>query len=200
MEVISAEFEAFASDPAGWPPAGPVEIAFAGRSNVGKSSLINVLLSRRKLARTSATPGRTRGLVFFRVQPASGPPLRFVDLPGYGWARVARRERLGWQSIVESYVERRDTLALVIVLCDARRGAQAEERELLEWLAALGRPARVVATKMDEIPRTRRAAVLADLRRELGLVVTPVGFSAREDMGRDALWRTIVATARRSQD
>src|SRR5690349_15609226 len=83
IEVSSAEFEAFATDPAGWPPAGPKEIAFAGRSNVGKSSLINLLASRRHFARTSSTPGRTRGLVFFRVQPASGPPLRFVDLPGF---------------------------------------------------------------------------------------------------------------------
>src|SRR5262245_55686046 len=200
MEVISAEFEAFATDPAGWPPAGLPEIAFAGRSNVGKSSLVNLLASRRNLARTSSTPGRTRGLVFFRIEPAPGPPLRFVDLPGYGWARVARGERLGWRRLVEAYVERRDTLALVLVVIDARRGGEVEERDLLEWLAALGRPARVVATKIDQIPRTRRAAVVANLRRELGLVVTPIGFSAREGLGRDALWQTIRAAAQGSSD
>src|SRR5215467_9335976 len=138
--VKEAVFEALAVDAKSWPPEGPPEIAFAGRSNVGKSSLINALAGRRGLARTSSTPGRTRGLVFFRIEPQDAPPLRFVDLPGYGYAQASKKERAAWRPMVERFVERRGTLRLVVVLVDARRGLQQSDDELLEWLHAIGRP------------------------------------------------------------
>src|SRR5262249_39109132 len=153
------ELEAFAVSAAGWPPPGPPEFAFAGRSNVGKSSLINALTQRRELARVSSTPGKTRGLAFFRVQPAGRPPVRLVDLPGYGFARVSKRERKGWRPLVEEYVIDRPQLRQVVVLVDARRGASAADLELCEWLRSLGRPYLIVLTKIDELPATQRGSV-----------------------------------------
>jgi GTP-binding protein len=179
--VKDAVFEALAVDPTSWPAEGPLEVAFAGRSNVGKSSLINALTGRRGLARTSSTPGRTRGLVFFRVEAQDAPPLRFVDLPGYGYAQASKKERAAWRPMVESYVERRGTLALVVVLVDSRRGIQPADDELLEWLDAVGRRAVVVFTKLDELPRTRR-----------NLPRGAIGFSILEKRGTDDLWQAIL--------
>jgi GTP-binding protein len=192
-QVLTAEFEALAVDPTSWPAEGAPEIAFAGRSNVGKSSLINALVQRRKLARTSTTPGRTRGLVFFRVEPAGGPSLRFVDLPGYGHAQVAKSERAAWRPMVEAYIERRQALALVVVLVDVRRGLAGADRELVEWLASLQRAFVVVMTKLDKLPRTGRLAALAAAERELGR--KPLGVSVTEGLGTDELWRLVLARA-----
>jgi GTP-binding protein len=179
--VKDAVFEALAVDPASWPAEGPPEIAFAGRSNVGKSSVINALVARRGLARTSQMPGRTRALVFFRVETRDAPPLRFVDLPGYGYARASKRDRAGWRPLVERYLERRGTLRLVVVLVDARRGLQAADEELLEWLAACDRPAALVFTKLDALPRNRRQ-----------LPARAIGFSLPEKLGVDDLWAAIL--------
>ena len=179
--VKDAVFEALAVDVKSWPPEGAPEIAFAGRSNVGKSSLINSLAQRRGLARTSSTPGRTRGLVFFRIEMQDAPPLRFVDLPGYGYAKASKKERAAWRPMVEGYVERRGTLRLVVVLVDARRGLQPSDDELLEWLDSIGRPFVVVFTKLDQVPRNRRS-----LPRGV------IGFSLLENVGTDDLWRAIL--------
>jgi GTP-binding protein len=179
--VKDAIFEALAVDQKSWPEEGPPEIAFAGRSNVGKSSLINALAQRRGLARTSSTPGRTRGLVFFRLDVQDSPPLRFVDLPGYGYAQASKKERAAWRPMVERYVERRGTLKLVVVLVDSRRGLQPSDDELLEWLDASGRPFVVVFTKLDQVPRTKR-----NLPRSV------IGFSLLEHLGTDDLWRAIL--------
>src|SRR5262249_52111067 len=179
--VKDAVFEALAVDPKSWPAEGPPEVAFAGRSNVGKSSVINALTGRRGLARTSSAPGRTRGLVFFRVEVQDAPPMRFVDLPGYGYAQTSKKERAAWRPMVEKFVERRGTLRLVVVLVDSRRGIQPADEELLEWLDAIGRPAQVVFTKLDEIPRTRRQ-----------LPQHVIGFSVLEKRGSDDLWRAIL--------
>jgi len=183
--VKEAIFEALAVDPKSWPAEGPPEVAFAGRSNVGKSSLINALVGRRGLARTSSMPGRTRGIVFFRVDlrigPVDAPPLRFVDLPGYGYAQASKKERAAWRPMVESFIERRGTLRLVVVLVDARRGIQTADDELLEWLDSVGRRAVVVFTKLDQLPRTQRK-----------LPRGAVGFSILEKAGADDLWRSIL--------
>jgi GTP-binding protein len=179
--VKEAVFEALAVDPQSWPPEGPPEIAFAGRSNVGKSSLINALVGRHGLARTSSTPGRTRGLIFFRIEPRDTPPLRLVDLPGYGYAQASKKERAAWRPMVETYVEQRKALCLVVVLVDARRGLQPADEELLEWLESVGRRAVVVFTKIDELPRTRR-----------NLPRGAIGFSLPEKCGTDDLWRAIL--------
>jgi GTP-binding protein len=179
--VKQAIFEALAVDQKSWPPEDAPEIAFAGRSNVGKSSLINALAGRRGLARTSSTPGRTRGLVFFRIETQDAPPLRFVDLPGYGYAQASKKERAAWRPMVESYVERRGALRLLVVLIDARRGLQPSDEELLEWLDSIDRPYVVVFTKLDQVPRTKR-----NLPRGV------IGFSLLENLGTDDLWRAIL--------
>ena len=179
--VKQAVFEALAVDQKSWPPEDAPEIAFAGRSNVGKSSLINAVAQRKGLARTSSTPGRTRGLVFFRIETQDAPPLRFVDLPGYGYARASKKERAAWRPMVESYVERRGALRLVVVLIDARRGLQPSDEELLEWLDSIDRPYVVVFTKLDQVPRTKR-----NLPRGV------IGFSLLEQVGTDDLWRAIL--------
>jgi len=165
------------------------EIAFAGRSNVGKSSLINALVGRRGLARTSKVPGRTRQLNFYVVETLRGTVV-FVDLPGYGYARVSRNEHAGWRLLVESYLEERPTLSGIVLVVDLRRGIESEERELLCYLRLHGRPAVVAATKIDKLPRgTRRGALQAIADAAGGVEVVGVSGETRE--GREELWRRL---------
>ena len=211
-EVLGAEFLAEARDLRGLPPPGAPEIAFAGRSNVGKSTLLNRLAGRKALARTSKTPGRTRGIVFFNLELARPlPPLRFVDLPGYGYARVARDERESWQGLIEGYAEGRPTLALFAVLVDARRGIDDEERQLYEWLGTINVPAQIVLTKVDKLSATERGR-LRSQTQALFKMGTPKGFpnppapdkayragpilvSGETGEGLGALWTAIQAAA-----
>src|SRR5690349_12492856 len=144
-----ARFLGAAATPGGGPPADLPEVAIAGRSNVGKSSLINALLGRRGLARTSRTPGRTRQLNFFLVNDA----FVLVDLPGYGFAVGPDAERMAWGPLVETYLRERPTLRGVLLVVDARRGIEAEEAQVLHYVAALALPAAVVATKLDKLGR-----------------------------------------------
>ena len=154
-----------------FPDDGLPEVAVAGRSNVGKSSFINALLGRRRLARISRTPGRTRRIHFYRVDDA----MYLVDLPGYGYAAVAREERGSWRPLVESYLRgTRTPLRGVIVLVDARRGPEGEERDLLAWLAREGIPAKLVFTKRDKLKASRLAQVLRRASEEEGLAQAPV--------------------------
>ena len=171
-------------------PAFP-EIAFAGRSNVGKSSLLNMLVGQSNLARTSNTPGRTRLLFWFEVTPQKGKPIAFVDLPGYGFAKVPRYMRDSWRPLIESYLIGRENLRTVLVLIDARRGAQTEERELLEWLAAESIDALAVLTKIDKLPKAKRKPAAYALRKELGLAREPIVTSAESSEGLADLWRFI---------
>jgi GTP-binding protein len=195
VEVVIAEFITSAADPGGWPAVGPPEIAFAGRSNVGKSSTINSLSARRGLALVSRTPGKTRLLNFFRIVPREGPELRFVDLPGYGYAKVNKAERAAFQALVEPYVRDRPTLRAVVTLCDPRREPGEEEHDLLEWLEAAGRPAVVVATKCDKLPRHERKPTLERLRAALRLRHAPLPFSAHTNEGREEVWARLLALA-----
>jgi GTP-binding protein len=165
------------------------EIAFAGRSNVGKSSLINTLLGRRALARTSKTPGRTRQLNFYVVETVSGTFV-FVDLPGYGYARVSKGEHAAWRSLVESYLEGRTLLRGVILVVDIRRGIELEERELLDYLNFHRRPVIVAATKIDKLSRGSRSAALGAIGAAAGdTPVVAVSSETRE--GRDEIWRRL---------
>jgi GTP-binding protein len=166
------------------------EIAFAGRSNVGKSSLINVLAGRRGLARTSGTPGRTRALNFYAVTLERASVV-FVDLPGYGYARVAKAQRMRWGPLVEGYLEGRRPLRGVVLVVDARRGLEDDEQQLLEYLAAHRRPTIVAATKIDKLARARRHAALEAMRAAAGLPV--VGISAESREGRLELWERLLA-------
>ena len=201
-EVIDAAFIAEARDLAGLPPAGPPEIAIAGRSNVGKSTLLNRLAGRRGLARTSKTPGRTRGLVIFslRFKPGADTPvdeLRLVDLPGYGYAQVSQAERRAWQPLIEGYTRGRRSLALFVILIDARRGIADEERQLYEWLGTEAVPAQIVFTKVDKLSASARG-LLREKARALfgrGRGAGPLMVSGETGEGVPALWSAIFAAA-----
>lgn len=170
VQVHAATFVAETRTLGSLPPVGPPEIAISGRSNVGKSTLLNRLAGRHKLARTSKTPGRTRGMVFYDLRigggaaPAGPRELRLCDLPGFGYAQVSHEERASWQPLIEGYVERRPTLALFVVLVDARRGIAAEEAQLIEWLATLLVPVQVVYTKIDKLSTSERGTLRASTR------------------------------------
>ena len=167
-----------------FPPADRPEVAFAGRSNVGKSSLINRLLNRRKLARTGNTPGRTQSINFFEV----GADLYFVDLPGFGYAKVPLAVRAAWQPMVEGYISAPRDLRLVLVLVDIRRDPGHEEKGLLDWLESKDIPYLVVATKADKFSRGKSQQRLAAIRRSLELVDLPLAFSSLSGEGREEVW------------
>lgn len=160
---------------------------------MGKSSLINTLVGVPKLARASSTPGRTRLLNWFRVGTPTGPVLAFVDLPGFGFAKVPKEMRLSWRPLVESFIVARATLRLVVLIIDVRRGPEAEERELVEWLAEAGRAVLIVLTKADKLPKSKRRPAAAATRRALGLTRDPILFSAQTGDGVDELWRALAA-------
>lgn len=157
-----ARFVAGATRPDHFPPSQSAEIAFAGRSNVGKSSLLNRLVRRRGLARVSKTPGRTQQINFF----AASDTLTLVDLPGYGFARVPLSVQAAWRTLVERYLTSREQLRAVIVIVDVRRGVREEDRRLLDFLDAHEIPAVVVATKIDKLGRGARTRRLAEMTAE----------------------------------
>lgn len=191
MRVVELRFVKSASELNQAPPEGLPEIAFVGRSNVGKSSMINALLGRRALARVSNTPGRTRLLNFFEldleVAPGRREKLSVCDLPGYGYAKAPRDEIAKWQQMIEGYLRGRESLRATISLIDSRHGPTEQDRVLFDWMASLGRPIVVVATKIDKLPKARRTPLLQALGRALGSGA-PIGFSAETGEGKEALW------------
>ena len=196
MRIQDARLAATAAAPAGFPRDGLPEIAFLGRSNVGKSSLLNALAGRRALARTSSTPGKTRLAHFFEISRDTTDrerrKLLFVDLPGYGWAKVAKTERAAWQRLVEGYLEARAPLRLAILLHDVRREATDHELDLLAWLAERAIPTLVAVTKCDKEKPSRRAARLRAIATAYG--DTPlVATSSETKDGVEGLWRAIDA-------
>jgi len=193
MDVLEAEFLLTATKVDGLPPPLFAELAFAGRSNVGKSSLINSLAQRKKLARTSGTPGCTRGLNLFRLTMRGGAKLDFVDLPGYGFAKRSKTERLSWGPMIEGFLTHRVGLRGVVILVDIRRGLEDEEHELLEFLAHVGQKALVVATKTDRLPSNKRKPAAMALTKTSGVKAIP--FSAETGDGRDELWRALLQLA-----
>jgi GTP-binding protein len=183
------------------PPPGPPEIAIAGRSNVGKSTLLNRLAGRRALARTSKTPGRTRGIMVYDLKVRFGDAaqaLRLVDLPGYGYAQVSHAERKSWQPLVEGYVKKRATLALFLTLIDARRALGEEEEQMIEWLASLGVAHRIVITKADKLGSAERSAARDKIRRALPPdAPPPLLVSGETGMGVEDLWAVLHAATGR---
>jgi len=180
-----------ATDASQFPAPALPEVAFLGRSNVGKSSVINSLLAA-KVAKTSSTPGRTRSINFFEVRwPGKPQPeLIFSDLPGYGYARVAREISQQWPGFVEPYLRERPCLALCLALVDVNVPPQASDRQLLEFLSASGRPFLIVATKSDRLSANQLRNSLQTLTQEHpGIRIVP--YSARLRTGREELWQEI---------
>jgi GTP-binding protein len=192
MKVFSAEFLRSGTGPtdgAGWPDEGPPEIAFAGRSNVGKSSLLAALMQRKGLVRVSSTPGRTRLINFFRVVIEGDRELRLVDLPGFGYAKVSKEERKGWFDFVEKYLGHRPSLRACVLIVDARRGAELDETELYRWLTERGVQVIAVATKADKLAKHERKPAAEKIRQALGQ--SPLIVSSTENTGLDELWRRL---------
>ena len=176
--------------PGMFPPEELPEFAFLGRSNVGKSRLLNCLIGETGLARVSATPGRTQVINFFRL----GDKYQFVDLPGYGYAKVDRETKRSWKALIDSYLDVRQGLALCFLLLDARRGWMDMDVELRDWLVARGRPYLVVGTKWDKLKTHKeRHSGLARLREQSG-EFEPVPFSAITGLGVREIWQTISRT------
>ena len=190
--IRNAEFVMAVSDVRDFPAPVFAELAFAGKSNVGKSSLINALAGRKSLARTSSTPGRTRQLCLLRLQLREGT-LDFIDLPGYGYAKVSKAERRSWGDMIERFLQQRPGLRGVVVIVDVRRGLDDEDRQLLEFLAEHARPALLVATKIDKLARSRVLPALQALQKDAGCRV--LGFSAETRAGREELWRALLVQA-----
>jgi GTP-binding protein len=184
---VSARFITSAAKPADFPPARLPELAVVGRSNVGKSSLINALVGQQGLARTSRTPGRTRLLNWFEVDGR----FNLVDLPGYGYAAVDRDMRAGWQPLIEAYLSNRDVLAGVLLLIDVRRGPEEEELDFVPWLEGKNIPIVVALTKADKLPKNKRMLEIAKAKKTLGLKRDPFAVSAQDGDGIDALWRAL---------
>ncbi len=184
-----------ASDSAHFPAPGAPEIAFLGRSNVGKSSVINSLAGA-KMARTSNTPGRTRSINFYEVRRAGQPKpeLLFADLPGYGYAKVSREISEDWARFVDPYLHQRSTLALCLVLVDSNIPPQESDGQLLEFLAAKERPHLIVATKSDRLSGNQLRQAMQRLGEAYG-GVPMVAFSAKTGAGKDELWQRIRSSA-----
>lgn len=189
MKIISAEFTKSAFNESHWTTGGLPEISFLGRSNVGKSSLLNSLLQRKGLARTSNTPGRTQSINFFLINDG----FYFVDLPGYGYAKVSKAMRLDWGKMAEEYLAKRRELVLSIHLVDARHKPTELDRELHEWLICNQKNHIVVATKADKLSNNKLKKSWEEIEKALPESKIIV-YSALTGKGKDALWREI-ATA-----
>jgi GTP-binding protein len=182
-----SEFVISSASPAQFPADGLPEVAFLGRSNVGKSSLINALVGRSGLAFTSSTPGRTQTINFYRIDGKQ----YFVDLPGYGYARVPREVTARWRQLIESYLLNRPPLALCVLILDARRGWMEKDLELRRWLEFHKKRSLVIATKMDKLNRSEEERGLRAIRKE---GVEPMPFSAATGRGMREIWQAISTT------
>ena len=187
MKIHSAEFLLSASTTRQFPAATLPEIAFAGRSNVGKSTLINSLLNRKKLVKTSATPGKTQLINFFKVNDQ----FYFVDLPGYGYARVPESVQRKWQNLVEAYLSERETLRNVVLIIDCRHNPTLQDRQLLEWLEYYQRPSLIVASKIDKLKRRQVQKNLQKIKHDLSIDSVPIGHSSMQYGRREEIWKKL---------
>ena len=188
MKIHSAEFLLSASTTRQFPAATLPEIAFAGRSNVGKSTLINSLLNRKKLVKTSATPGKTQLINFFKINDQ----FYFVDLPGYGYAKVPESVRRKWQNLVEAYLSERETLRNVVLIIDCRHNPTVQDRQLLEWLEYYQRPSLIVASKIDKLKRGHVQKHLQKIKQDLCIESVPLGHSSMQYGRREEIWKKLI--------
>jgi GTP-binding protein len=197
--IASATFVGSAPHEGAFPPPTGVEVAFLGRSNVGKSTLLNAVLERRSLARTSSTPGATREVVFFEAKTTGGAVLSLADLPGYGYAKRSKAERESWGKLAEDYLLGRPNLVGVVILIDCRREIEDDDKDLFELIASPGRVSRppvasvLVATKLDKLSGAARKPALAKLKAQAGRPV--IGFSYEDPESADAVWRAVLKMA-----
>ena len=188
MKITSAVFIKSATSPGNYSPSQLPEIAFAGRSNVGKSSLINVLVNRKRLVRTSSTPGRTQLINFFNVNDH----FSLVDLPGYGYAKVPLAIKKTWGPMIRNYLEVRETLKGVVFIFDIRRVPREEDIRLLDWLEEFGVPTIPVITKIDKVKRSQREKQIKQIVAETGLPRDAFSlFSATSREGCEEIWERI---------
>lgn len=193
MHIQKTTFIKSAVKPADYPPVDLPEIAFAGRSNVGKSSLINVLVERKGLVRTSSTPGRTQLINFFQMI-ATPYSLNLVDLPGYGYARVPLDVKKQWGPMMERYLSGRESLRGVVLILDIRRIPSDEDLQMLEWLRSYRRRPIVVLTKCDKLTKNQRARQIALISQRTGIGQEGLTlFSALSKEGREDVWQAIQA-------
>ena len=173
------------------------EIALAGRSNVGKSSMINTLVGRPGLARTSNTPGRTQMLNYFRITPeGDGRPFFLVDMPGYGFAAVNQRKRADWGDLIEGYASTRPTLCGIVQLIDLRHPPQPLDHSMAQWLKDHGHNYLIVGTKADKVAKTKVPELMLQAAEKLNIDSRDtMAFSAQTGLGREQVWRWMVETA-----
>ena len=188
--IRNVEFIGGMSEKAGWRPDSSLpEVAFAGRSNVGKSSLLNSLVRRKAFARVSRTPGRTREINFFRINNG----FVLVDLPGYGYARISKEKKAGWKPMIESYMRRTTQLRGIVLLLDIRRDPSEDDRAMLDFLAAVEVPTLVAVTKTDKLSKSAARTRVSDLTKMLSLESEQViPFSAISGEGRTELLEAIM--------
>lgn len=185
MIIKKAELEAVAVAESQYPKSETPEIAFAGRSNVGKSSMINKLVNRKALARTSSTPGKTRTINFYNINDE----LRLVDLPGYGYAKVSKEEKKKWGDMIENYLHNREQLRLVVLVVDLRHEPTANDKMMLEWIKANGQRFAVIATKSDKLTKNELNKNIPMAKKALQLETDDIfiPFSSESGEGKDKI-------------
>ena len=185
IKIKKVEFIKSTLDWADGPPRQLPEIALVGRSNVGKSSMINVLIGRKNYARVSKQPGKTRSINYFEVNER----FYMVDLPGYGFAKISKTEKKKWRMAIEGYLHNSPRLICLLVLIDGKVGAKDNDIQLVEWLRHIGVPYQIVVTKIDKVSKSKRPACLKDINLQLGesSKELPLYFSAKDKTGRDPL-------------
>ena len=186
MKIKNVELEIVCGITSKLPETDKVEIAFAGKSNVGKSSLINALMNRKALARTSATPGKTQTINFYNVNDI----MYLVDLPGYGYAKVSEKEKIQWGKLIEKYLNTSKQLKAVFLLIDIRHDPSANDKMMYEWIAAQGYHPIIVATKLDKLKRSQVQKHVKMIKEGLQLIpgTTVIPFSAETKQGREEIW------------
>lgn len=197
MKIVKAEFMTGAVSPHQYPKLRLPEVAFIGRSNVGKSSLINSLVNRKKLVKTSATPGKTQMINFFNINDA----WIFADLPGYGFAKVPQDVKKKWQRLIEGYLRKRDTLEMVVLIVDMRRNPTELDLQMKDWLEAEGLDYVVVATKHDKLSQTERRQQMNRIRQAFAEdgARAVLSYSSKTNHGRKELWQCLAPLQKKEE-